>query len=712
MKIGLKSYIYRISLILFLFPVEVSIAQINFLSTGKHYIDSLFSILPPDANNPGNDLQRIKDVCKDFNNNDQIKILTNIGNYYIKSELNDSARLYYSKSLELSKSSKNEYLRTISLMSLARIHTVYAEYDLALSKLNQALPYIIESDSSELNSNFYRIYGNVYWGMEIYDFALENYYISLEIAEKNNLIQNKASVYNNIGLIYFSIKDYVNAQKYFELAFNTAKASDFKWVMAICSNNLGTIYNELGTYDTALHYFKISRITAQELGGRLHEGITVFNMGETYLRLDSFALARKYLTESYEIAFETEDKIGIANALLKLSDLEIKSGNLTQAKSYLDSGLALILSIGSIRLQQDAYKIKYDYFKKANNPDSIVFSLQKLLFLKDTLAEIENIENISRLEYKYKEKVASQEIAILQREKRINHILIFTGSLAFVLILIMLTIFLLNSKKRYRELNRINNLIEEQQELLKQKNTELIIYQDKLEKMVYGKDKFITIMSHDLKNPVGAVRGFLELILNDYDKIQEKRKIVYLKEIFKSVETISLLIDNVLYWINSQNKGVESKPVLINIFERIAENISLYKIMANWKKIKINNETLEEHFILADKNIFDTIIRNLLSNSLKFTSEGGEITIRSTRKDQFIIIEIEDTGKGISEREIAEILNTSINQSTEGTSHEKGTGLGIGLVKEFANLMGASFNINSNEGVGSVFTLKFQATEK
>lgn len=702
---------YFLFLFIFLHGQEVE-AQYKILSTGVDNIDSLFSRLPLDANVEGDDLLKIKEAINQSEGKTQVKIFTNIGTYYLGSEIIDSSRLYFQKGFEIANKSKTEYFKTMCLMGLARIHAVFAEYNEGIAKLNQALNYAVKSDSAELISNIYRIYGNIYWGMEIYDLAFENYNMSLEVAKKINLSQNIAAAYNNIGNIYSSTKDYENAQKYLRLALETAKKYDHKWVIAVSTNNIGSILTTLGAYDSALSYYRISKITSHELGGRIHEGIVAFNIGETYLLLDSFELAKKYLTQSYNIAIETNDNIGLANSLLKLGELEVKTENLSAAKDYLDLALSVTNELGSVDLKKQVYNIRLEYFKKINNPDSIIENLEMLIAIKDTLARIENLEFITRLEYKYKEKVASQEISLLQKDKKINRLLIFTTSTASILILLILGIYLMHARRRNKKLNSINSLIAEQKELLKEKNSELIISQDKLEKMVYGKDRFITIMSHDLKNPVGAVRGFLELILSNYEDLDDKKKIKFLREVFKSVENISLLIDNILYWIKAQNKGVISQAELFNAYDGISQNIALYNVMANWKKIKIINDTHSDHLIFSDRNIFDTIFRNLLSNSLKFTAEGGEIRIRSIQNDLYTTIELEDNGKGMSESQIAEIFETDSNYSTEGTSNEKGTGLGIGLINEFVSIVGAKFSINSKLGEGTTFSLSFPSSEK
>ena len=172
------------------------------------------------------------------------------------------------------------------------------------------------------------------------------------------------------------------------------------------------------------------------------------------------------------------------------------------------------------------------------------------------------------------------------------------------------------------------------------------------------------------------------------------------------------LINNILYWVNSQNTGIISKPEKISLQKRISENISLYKIIAAGKNINISNETNQEDFIFSDINIFDTIIRNLLSNSLKFTDTGGKITFRSARKKDIVSLEIEDTGKGISKEKLTKILNADESHRTLGTLNEQGTGLGVNLVKEFSKILDIDFDIISEEGKGTRFILKFHIPKK
>ncbi len=679
---------------------------------GIESIDSLIQNLPLNAHEGTRELEIIKEKIDLLDQDTKIKSLIAIGDYYSNSEMNDSAKAYFSIVLELAKKEDNLYYKALSYNSIAHTHRIFSEYDEAIETIRLSLKFALQTDSLELISNIYRTYGNIFWGLEIYDYALEYYFKSLEIAEKNGFIKNTAAAYNNIGNIYLNIKDYENARKYFTMSLKIAEELNSKWVIAISSNNLGNVMIITEKYDSALQYFKISQLQSQELGGKLHEGVTLFNMGEVYLKLDSLEIAKRYLKEAHNLAKQSNDKIGISNSLIRLGEAELRLGNLAQARTYIESGLRSSKKLGSYSLEEEALELKIEYFKTTGQLDSTVSCLTELLIIKDTLYSIENSEKITRLEYKYKEDQAALEIETLKKEKYITKILIWSISLGGSAFLIVLIIFLTISRKRNRELGKKNDLIEKHQKLLKNKNEQLIISQTDLEKMIYGKDKFITIMSHDLRNPVSAIRGFVELIITEFDNIDDDKKILFLKEIFKSIEKISLLINNILYWVNSQNTGIINKPENFSIQKRISDNISLYKLIAAGKNISISNKTNKEDYIFSDINIFDTIIRNLLSNSLKFTNIGGKITFKSTRKEDFVYLEIEDTGKGMSKEKLSKILNTDESHGTIGTLNEQGTGLGINLVKEFSKILDIGFDIISEEGKGTRFILKFHLSKK
>jgi signal transduction histidine kinase len=162
-----------------------------------------------------------------------------------------------------------------------------------------------------------------------------------------------------------------------------------------------------------------------------------------------------------------------------------------------------------------------------------------------------------------------------------------------------------------------------------------------------------------------------------------------------------------LVWASGQLKGVKVLPSKVNLHALAQENIAMLASMALQKNISLHNETEEDAYLLADPNMVNLILRNLLSNALKFTREGGEVTIISEELEAFHQITVIDNGVGIAKDKLATLFTAHVNVSTQGTGNEKGTGLGLMLCKEFTEKNGGSIWVESEEGKGSSFSLTF-----
>ena len=314
-------------------------------------------------------------------------------------------------------------------------------------------------------------------------------------------------------------------------------------------------------------------------------------------------------------------------------------------------------------------------------------------------------KNIAKLEALYLEEKRVQQIANLQKEKKNARTLFLMGMFFLLIIITLIYLLLRSSKKANVTLQAKNEEIEKQKLLLIQKNKELERSQDELKRINKGKDQFLTIISHDLRNPISAIRGFSELLINRFDELNDASKKRFLQEIFDSVEQTSLLINNILYWVRSQTGGLRIQPVKFDLHKRIHDNFNLYRLIAESKKISLINSVPAGFEITGDINIYDAIFRNLISNSLKFTDYEGSIISEATKSDGQTVITIRDTGIGIDPSRLEKILNQNIHFSTTGTQHEKGTGLGLSLILYFAEHLQAEVSINSAPGEGTSVSL-------
>ncbi len=252
--------------------------------------------------------------------------------------------------------------------------------------------------------------------------------------------------------------------------------------------------------------------------------------------------------------------------------------------------------------------------------------------------------------------------------------------------------------------------IEESKDQLKNQNEELQTINQKLKSSELAlsetnkvKDKFFSIIAHDLRGPIGNLSSFLHMLLKYSESFTKEEIKKFATDMLLSVENVSTLLGNLLEWSRSQMKAVEPAPKLFNPSEIIYRNIELLKNRAALKKIEIKESLDQMPEVFADENMFDVIFRNLLSNAIKFSFEDTLIHISSGLKGKEAFFEIQDKGIGISPSEIDLLFRPTTHFSKVGTMEEKGTGLGLLLCKEFLDKLNGRIEVASNPGKGSIF---------
>jgi signal transduction histidine kinase len=242
--------------------------------------------------------------------------------------------------------------------------------------------------------------------------------------------------------------------------------------------------------------------------------------------------------------------------------------------------------------------------------------------------------------------------------------------------------------------------LQKQKEQL-EKNVELKTAE--LKELNASKDKFFSIIAHDLKNPFTTIIGFSELLNEDLDTHNDEKIREYTKLIHTSAVQTFRLLENLLEWANSQRGNLPFDPAKINLSELLKEELGMLKDMAVEKNIEIKNKVSENITIFADRNMIKTILRNLISNAIKFTCRNGKVEVSSVLENNIAEISVADTGIGMDEDTFAKLFRIDANLSTRGTENEKGTGLGLFLCKEFVERHGGRIWAESKKGRGSVF---------
>jgi two-component system, sensor histidine kinase and response regulator len=212
---------------------------------------------------------------------------------------------------------------------------------------------------------------------------------------------------------------------------------------------------------------------------------------------------------------------------------------------------------------------------------------------------------------------------------------------------------------------------------------QLETYSKKLQELNVTKDKFFSIIAHDLKSPFNSITGFSEFLIENYTDMEISEIKTSLHFIQSSSKHAFTLLENLLVWARSQTKSIEFKPVIFNLKEGIYDTVSMAESIAAKKHIELKSDIDDEISIWADINMINTIIRNLLSNATKFTPPEGKINLSVSQNSEFWLFSISDTGIGIDSKNIDKLFKIDSKFSTFGTENESGTGLGLILCKEF-----------------------------
>ena len=495
--------------------------------------------------------------------------------------------------------------------------------------------------------------GLVYQDFGVYDEALNYHNKALDIALEINNFDAITYSYANIGNCYKMKKEFESALEYHILGFkiynenkNTGRKNSYFLA------NIGMVYRELGKIDSALYYFNRSLEQAKRINNEHRVAVAENNLGKTYLQLGKIETAAGFINNSYRHALDNNYQELLRDNELSLAEIEEVRGNVNSALAH--------------------YKNTIAYRDSLFNKDEIS------KFTELTIRQIkEKEENEKSL---LKENIEIQKVII--REERIIQWLLVAGGLFLLVVLIYIT--------RSREsIKKLNSKLRKSEKELKQSNAD--------------KDKFFSIISHDLKSPFNAIIGFSNLLTEQvtekhYENIEKYSGIIY----NSSIKAMDLL-SNLMEWSLSQTGRMNFTPEKIDINNIVNENVLLFTDIAKQKLITIIDKTHGAMSVDADKAMISTVLRNLISNAIKFTSSGGNIRISSEVKKNKLEISVSDTGVGLSKATIEKLFRFDTQHSTYGTQNEKGTGLGLMLCKEFIEKHQGEIGVTSELDKGSVF---------
>jgi len=236
-----------------------------------------------------------------------------------------------------------------------------------------------------------------------------------------------------------------------------------------------------------------------------------------------------------------------------------------------------------------------------------------------------------------------------------------------------------------------------------QNHLKLRFIQRRLQQANASKDKFFSIIAHDLRSPFTALVGMSQYLSTGIDKLDAETAKEFLEGMHKSSKNAFNLLENLLEWARIQTGRMPIEPQEIDVSEIVRENLALFDTNIKNKQLYIENKLQQVEIAYADENSINTVVRNLLSNAIKFTPEAGQISLYSNRTEHELVITVQDNGKGIEPDVLSTLFRIDVRHSNTGTNQEKGSGLGLVLCKDFIEKNGGQISVESEPGHGTLF---------
>lgn len=570
--------------------------------------------------------------------------------------------------------------------------------------------------------------GIVFSGQGYYDNALEYHFRALRIYEESDSIARTASVLNNIGTTYYRQGDYEMAEVYHLRSLEVKEYFGDEKGKAFSLNNLGQIYKERGQFDEALaHYLAALEIRQRHQDTR-EMAVTTRNIGYLYFKKGNHTQAIEQLNLARELFVKVDDHMGIAMVYHQLGDVFAASGSLIRADRLYNESLRIAIRIGIPSLVSDNYRKLSQLMAQRGQYES-AYTLQKqYLALQDSIYDEESRRRVIELQLMYDRERKESEIELLRKVNQINALnlekqRLLRNFLLLFLALILVTLFIIYNRflaisrankqleyqqieivKKNKKLQDLNTQILDQKKEVEDLNAKLRVSESNLLEINKTKDKFFSIISHDLRNPFASIVSFSRILKRDIKNLTTDELQQLAIELDKSVLKINSLLENLLQWSKSQTGKISYHPELFQLKDVIRDNVNLFSGPAREKGLEITDNVSDHVVVWGDVNMTNTIVRNLLSNAIKYTPPGGNIKVSVQQRNGTMEISIADTGVGISAQDQQKLFRVDTLHTTYGTQDEKGSGLGLLLCKEFVEKQGGSISLRSEKGEGSVFT--------
>lgn len=511
--------------------------------------------------------------------------------------------------------------------------------------------------------------------------AIKYLYHARDVATLTNDTINIIRSDNTLGNIFRNMGNIDSAMYRHNHALKLAKYINDLFYIQQLNANIGYSYLEIGDVDRAIAKFKIVLDLDRQHGQSVKSSLYHLSLAEAF-----------FMNTKQSKGAKRNEMLQLAEKHLKIATPTLKNW---QHVKYLNSYYKLQSEIQHFKKN---YQEAYEYLVRHKRLSDSVLDLEKMRIIQQM--EVQN--EIDRRQLK---------IQNLQHEKVLDrvtinrqHIIII--SFIFGVLTLAVILFLIYRTLHFK--NKANRLLQNQNIEIKSQREALKYTANQLNKAMQTKDRFLSVISHDISGSFNVILGYSQLLLDEFDEFDLHKLKEVIEKINETSQSTYNLFINLLSWAQSQSDNIKPEFERVDLSSVVEENIKLMKITAEKKSNIIQSQVPEHLSVYADKNMVHTILRNLISNAIKFT-EFGDITISAKKQDEKVLISVQDTGVGMTPNVSQKLFKIENVISEWGTAGEKGVGFGLLLCKEFVERNNGSISVKSEPGKGSVFEFTLPA---
>ncbi|WP_238934628.1 tetratricopeptide repeat-containing sensor histidine kinase [Aurantibacter crassamenti] len=669
---------------MFVFFVMTAILSWTELSAQQHNIDSLRSKI---NSLKSSSTFTVKDTV-------YINLLNKLGDEfrYYKTD-----SLYYlslkAKTYSNEINYSNGYCRAI--IGIGNFYSDKGNSELAIKNFREAQVLANKLSNFNLELQIQNNLGSEYSYAGDYALALEIFLKGIEKAEDLKDLKMLSIMNENIADLYVKQKDYNNALDFYKKVKKINESLRNEVSSAETLSNMASLYADMGELDYAMFNINTSISVFERLQIIDWLAYAYEIKGKTYLKQKKYKWALHWYSQSEMLHEKLDDTRGEISLLNGMAQAYLGSMQDSLSESYALKAYEYSTAINFKEGIEQCAETLYILSKNKGDFTTALKYHEIYQGVSDMLSRSENKKSLTMLKTQvdYERQKAEWNLSNERSlAKQRNYIYI---AVVILLIFLAVTILIKRSEKIQRGLNTELNI----------KQNHLEIRESELSEINATKDKLFSIIGHDLRGPIGAFQGLLKLFRDG--EMNQEEFLEFIPKLRNDIDNISFTLNNLLSWGQSQMNGLITKPSVISVDTLVNENIKLLSEIAENKSIQMISRLPPNTMAWSDGDQIDIVIRNLISNALKFTPESGIITIEAIEKTDYWEISIRDTGIGIDDETKKIIFEENSTVTTYGTNNEKGTGLGLSLCKEMIEKNNGTIWVESilNKGTSFYFTL-------